>query len=229
MRRSVTRDCSKSQVLLSGPARGDRALPVRRLFALYVEGPSDLDILQVWARRLSPSLARVVERSAVILGGRRPARALEHFRRFALAGRDMRGVCVLDRDGRSRVPEPLSGDARLEFFTWPRRHIESYLLVPDAIRRCLHLPRGDTRVERVLREHIPGPCLEASAADVDAKRLLASRGPIAREFGCALSPAGIARCMRRDELHSDVLDLFERVRDGVGLRETQHHIVRRVP
>jgi hypothetical protein len=202
---------------------------VRRRFALYVEGPSDLDILQVWARRLSPSLARVVEHCAVILGGRRPARALEHFRESGLAGGDMRAVCVLDRDGQSRVPEPPSGDSRLEFFTWPRRHIESYLLVPDAIRRCLHLRRGDARVDRLLREYVPDACDEVSVAEVDAKRLLTSRGPIARKLGCTLSPAGIARCMRRDEIHSDVLDLFERVRDGVGLRETQQHVVRRIP
>jgi len=202
---------------------------VKSRFALYVEGPSDLDILQVWARRISPSLARVVDGCAVIMGGRQPARALEHFREFAPAGGDMRGVCVLDRDGGSRVPEPCSGDSRLEFFTWPRRHIESYLLVPDAIRRCLHLRRGDVRVSRLLREHISGDCEAASMAEVDAKRLLASRGPIAREFGHTLSPARIARCMRRDDLHSDVLELFERVSAGVGLHETQCHVVRRPP
>jgi hypothetical protein len=205
-------------VFVSDPVQIRRLSRSSACFALYVEGPSDLDILQVWARRLSPALARVVQHCGVILGGRQPARALEHFRELQLGPGEMRGVCVLDRDEQTPVQGVLSSsDARLEFFTWPRRHIESYLLVPAAIRRCLGLHPDDPRVARLLQRHIPDEGNEAGLAEIDAKRLLASRGPIARELGLTLSPAGIARCMRDEELHSDVISLFQRVREGVGL------------
>ena len=38
-------------------------------FFLYVEGPLDAEILRSWARRLSPHLARGLQRRFVILGG----------------------------------------------------------------------------------------------------------------------------------------------------------------
>ena len=185
-------------------------------FVLYVEGPSDCDILRTWARLISPRLSLELARSAVILGGRRPARAVEHFCSLLRAREAAwRGLCVLDRDGHARhVPgETPEG---LEFFTWSRRHIESYLLVPGAVRRCLGMPAEDPRLEGVLGD------LEALGSDevlrdVDAKRLLSSRSALARDRGASLSPARIARHMNRSELHPDILDLLDRVRDATGV------------
>ena len=49
-------------------------------FFLYVEGPRDADILRIWGRRISRRLARHLDSRIVILGGRRPERARDHFR-----------------------------------------------------------------------------------------------------------------------------------------------------
>ena len=179
-----------------------------RSFILYVEGPSDRSILREWCYRLLPSSARALFGGSVILGGRRPARALEHFRGEVGA----RALCVLDRDDGSASPTPPQEETGLEFFTWGRRHIESYLLVPGAIRRALNLREDDTRVERVLREHLPDGDDEDAYRDVDAKRLLGPNGVMAQVLGQPLPLGRIARVTREAELHTDVHALFDRLR-----------------
>ncbi len=182
-------------------------------FVLYVEGPSDCDILRTWARLVSPPLSRAVAESAVILGGRRPARAVEHFRVLSAdsgAGTGgVRGVCILDRDDHAG-DESAEAPQGLEFFTWPRRHIESYLLVPTAMRRCMRMSAGDPRLGEVLGD-LPRNGSEEGLRDLDAKRLLAGKSALARELGVPLSPARIARCMHRSDLHEDVLELLDRL------------------
>jgi hypothetical protein len=194
-------------------------------FVLYVEGPRDRDILKTWAHRLSPRLARDLAANAVILGGRRPARAVEHFRGLGGAGGGRRALCVLDRDHGTHAPE--SAEPGLEFYTWRRRHIESYLLVPSAIRRALRLNEHDPRVDRVFREHLPSVEDESAMAGIDAKRLLDARGPLARGLGVQLVPGRIARSMRETELHDDVLLCIERLRAVAGLLEPEHRVVER--
>ena len=182
-------------------------------FILYVEGPSDCYILRTWAGLVSRSLARQLSRSAVILGGRRPARAVEHFLELRAHGEEaagpLRGICVLDRDG--HVEDVAAGEPEgLEFFTWPRRHIESYLLVPVAMRRCMRMAPQDPRVGELLGD-LPRNGSEQALRALDAKRLLAGKSALARELGASLSPARIARCMNRSDLHGDVLALLDRL------------------
>jgi hypothetical protein len=205
-----------------GPVRGD--------FVLYVEGPCDRDILRVWARCLSPLLARALESSAVVLlGGRQPARALEHFRRLGGATAGVRGLVVLDRDHHSSEPDAAAvGEPGLELFTWRRRHIESYVLVPSAMRRALGLASDDSRAGRLLEDHLPDPGDEDAHRQLNAKRLLGSKGPLARRLGQDLSPGGIARCMRADELHVDVIELYARIREGLGLHDPTPQVLRRL-
>lgn len=197
-------------------------------FVVYVEGPRDRDILRMWAHRVSPPLARNLAANAVILGGRQPARALEHFRELARAGGDVRALCVLDRDHGTHAPlDAEAEEPGLGFYTWSRRHIESYLLVPAAIRRALRLDPHDSRVDRVLREHLPSPEDESAMAGLDAKRLLDARGPLARGLGVQLVPGRIARAMREAELHRDVLACLDRIREVAGLPATEHRFVDR--
>lgn len=179
---------------------------------LYVEGPRDADILEGWARAASVSLARAVREAAVILGGRQLARAAAHFTEASAVRPGLRGLCVLDRDGGLAAT---GGTAGLEVFTWSRRHIESYLLVPAAIHRALRLPEHDGRVFRLLRQHLPSQASESTLRDFDAKRLLAETGPIARGLGQRLAPGRIARAMRPDELHADVSGLLARLREAL--------------
>ena len=183
-------------------------------FALYVEGARDRDILRAWARRLSPSLGRAVSGSAVILGGRQPARAVAHLRELRAGGEPWRGLCVLDRDA---VParEPGPSEPGLDVFTWSRRHIESYLLVPAAIRRGLRISSDEPR-GRSLLKLLPDPTDEEALGEFDAKGLLGRNGPLAQAVG-RITPGRIARLMRPDEFHADVQALLSRMLAGFGL------------
>jgi hypothetical protein len=187
-------------------------------FVVYVEGPSDGEILGAWARRIAPRLSGELEASTVILGGRQPARAAEHLRERRRQQSETRGICVLDRDG-DGTPEP-AVEPGLEFFTWGRRHIESYLLVPDAIRRGLRIRDHDGHFARLMRAHLPDLDDEASLRELDAKQLLGRKGPVARFLSRPVAPGRIARAMRSEELHPDVRTLFTRIRQGLGLVES---------
>jgi len=188
-------------------------------FVLYVEGPRDQSLLAAWAHRMSPLLGRSLDAVTVILGGRRPARAAEHFRALCVTHTTARGLCVLDRDADDAPRPPPVVEPGLEFFTWGRRHIESYLLVPGAIRRSLKLPATDARVERFFRSELPASEEELGA--VDAKPLFASRGEFERLLGRAVRPIHVARAMHAGEIHADVLDVLARVRGGLGLGDAR--------
>lgn len=191
-------------------------------FVVYVEGPRDRDILGAWARRIAPRLSGELVASTVILGGRQPARAAEHLRQRRQEQPAARGICVLDRDG-YETPEP-AVEPGLELFTWGRRHIESYLLVPDAIRRGLRIRNHDGRFDRLMRVHLPDLDDEAALRELDAKQLLGRKGPLARFLSRPVAPGRIARAMRSEELHPDVRTLFARIQEGLGLVES-HPVV----
>ena len=187
-------------------------------FLLFVEGARDRGILEGWSQRLFPSLTRRLAHASVILGGRQPARAVEHFRRVSGGAGGARALCVLDRDDGS-APGPAGASAPgLEFFTWSRRHIESYLLIPAAIRRALRLPGAEARIERVLRDHLPALGDESAFRALDAKRLLGSNGVLPRALGCAIPLGQVARATRADELHADVHALFGRLNGELASR-----------
>jgi hypothetical protein len=153
---------------------------------------------------------------------------VEHFRGLREDGRSVRAVCILDRDEYHADLSSFSEEAGLEFYTWPRRHIESYLLVPRAIGRCAGLSSDDSRWGRVLREHLGENWEdEDSMRSLDAKRLLSPTGTLSKALGRPLSVGNVARAIRQEELHRDVLALFDRLRDGLGLARHPTRVVRR--
>ena len=200
-------------------------------FSIYLEGPRDRDLLRIWALRVSGDLAKAVESHSVLLGGRQPARAIDRHRRQCREYGTARALCVLDRDGLPEPAEAKSNEPGLEFFTWPRRQIESYLLVPEAILRCLAQPDTTGVIEQWIRDLVPDAGDEDAFRDMDAKRLLSERGPLRAGMKPAmlssLEPSRIARRMRATELHDDVRALLARLQAGCGLLEPEFHVIRR--
>ncbi len=189
-------------------------------FALYVEGPRDRDVLRSFAQRLSPELARAMDPCVRILGGRKPERAAALFDEWvdqaAEEARTVpRGLCVLDRDDPASLRDANPQHDRLEFVVWKRRQIESYLLVPGAIRRCVSNGRDHAMLGRVLDSALPAPDNERAFRDLDAKRVLGARGPIAGVLGRPLRPRDIVRNMSPVEIHADVKHVLGRVRDHI--------------
>jgi len=201
----------------TNPATHSTRQSLRQLI-LYLEGPQDRAILRAWAYRLLPSLGRELFGASVILGGRRPARAAEHFHSAGGMEAGLAGLCILDRDDGNQPP-PGSGVPGLEFFTWGRRHIESYLLVPAAIHRTLKASSGDERIRRALDAALPGSVDEAAYGQIDAKRLFEPNGALPRVVGQPISVQRVARATRAEELHPDVHRLFDRMREGLGVRD----------
>lgn len=184
---------------------------------LYVEGPRDRSLLEAWAWRVAPSVGRALPGITVILGGCQPLRAAEHFRGVRERIASARGLCVLDRDV---DPQPMPARAHepgLEFFRWSRRHIESYLLVPEAICRAARVPAGDRRRARWFERVLPAAEDESAFGELDAKPLFAHHGALQQLLGRPLRPVQVARAMRHDELHADVHGLLARLCTALGL------------
>ena len=184
-------------------------------FVLYVEGPNDRSILREWSYRLIPQLAGRLFDETVILGGRQPVRAAEHFHAEVDRRPNAQALCILDRDDEAHGALP-DCHANLVFFTWSRRHIESYLLIPEALHRVLGRSGDRDRMTRAFREHLPPPDDEDAHRELNAKRLLGKKGPLARALGRPLPLARIARATREPELHRDVHELFNYLRGKLG-------------
>ncbi len=149
----------------------------------------------------------------MILGGRRPARAVADFEKRGGVSAGYSGIVVLDRDDHAHPAGDGDGlaDAGLEVFVWSLRHIESYLLVPAAIRRMLGMAADDRTVERFI-ETGRRDVVEASPnGSLHAKRILGAGGLLSEALGAELRAGDIARAMRADELHSDVHTLLDRI------------------
>jgi hypothetical protein len=206
------------------------SVPADTRFVLYVEGPRDRSLLEAWARTLSYRLARALPPVTVILGGCQPARAARHFRDVRARSASARALCVLDRDlDDRRPPEGAAAEPGLELFTWGRRHIESYLLVPAAIRRSLRLPADDLRLDRFFRHELPASDDEAAYGELDAKALFAEHGELARLLGRPVRLAQVARVTRPEELHADVRALLGRLAEALGIREPATAVRRALP
>lgn len=144
----------------------------------------------------------------MILGGRQPARAVTDFRKRGGAAAGLAGLIVLDRDHHDQPPAA-PDESGLDLFVWSLRHIESYVLVPEAIRRLLRLAIDDQRIERFVADH----ALEGA----HAKHILGARGLLAELLGTDLRAGEIARAMRPEELHVDIHDLFRQIGSRAGL------------
>lgn len=203
---------------------------------LFVEGARDREILSSWARRTAPVLVRCIEQNSVIMGGRRPARALSEFQKRGGAQAGLRGLIVLDRDdldleGTAGSDHGALEEAGLEVFVWSLRHVESYLLVPAAIRRVLRLDADDPIVERALsilisaEETAKGASRGRSTSSVHAKRMLGAGGSLSEVLGVDLHAGEIARAMSADDLHPDVRALFDRIGTLSGLIEAGPEVV----
>ena len=98
-------------------------------WVLYLEGSTDLAILQAFARRLGrEDAARALDRAFVRYVGNQTRAARAHYHGLREAWPGLRGVALFDR--LDAVPPD---DALLPLLTWERREIENYLCSPAAL------------------------------------------------------------------------------------------------
>jgi hypothetical protein len=120
-------------------------------WVLYLEGSTDLAILQAFARRLDHPAAKLLERPFVYYVANRPQKARDHFFGLREAKADLVGFALFDH-----LDEELKKDAPLWETMWRRREIETYLCYPEVLEAYA--------AASAQAEH-PGPLFAAAEAE----------------------------------------------------------------
>jgi energy-coupling factor transporter ATP-binding protein EcfA2 len=97
-------------------------------WALYLEGPSDLAILQAFAETLDHPAAKHLERPFVHYVSNHPQKARDHYFGLREAKGDLHGVAIFDR-----LDKKLDTGTDLVELMWSRREIENYFCTEDVL------------------------------------------------------------------------------------------------
>ena len=103
-------------------------------WVLYLEGSTDLMVLQAFARRLGHQADNVLERPFVHYVGNKPMQARQHFYGLREACPDLRGFALFDR-----LSLPDNSTDVLEEHSWRKREIENYLISRKSLVRWVML------------------------------------------------------------------------------------------
>jgi uncharacterized protein YjhX (UPF0386 family) len=126
-------------------------------WVLYLEGSTDLSILQAFATTLNHDANKYLERPFVYYVGNQPSLVKNHFWGLKAAKLDLVGVAIFDR-----LDRDLPNDMGAQTLQWKRREIENYLclekvLLAYAIHDLpddLFKPAEASRREQIMRELI---------------------------------------------------------------------------
>lgn len=91
-------------------------------WVLYVEGSTDLAMLQSFAQKLAHPAKEVIERPFVHYVGNQPRKAQEHYYALREAKPDLVGIALYDR-----LDQAPPADPAIRHLTWRKREIENYL------------------------------------------------------------------------------------------------------
>ncbi len=118
-------------------------------WVLYLEGSTDLTVLQAFARRLGHEADGVLERPFVHYVGNQPMQARHHFYGLREACPDLRGFALFDR-----LNLPGGGNEVLEEHSWRKREIENYLCSRESVLRWVdaELPLFRSSMEEAIYE-----------------------------------------------------------------------------
>ena len=92
-------------------------------WVLYLEGSTDLAILQAFAEKLSHDAMDILERPYVHYVGNQPTEARKHFYGLREAKPDLVGFCLFNR-----ISDQLQTSPELIEYAWQRREIENYIV-----------------------------------------------------------------------------------------------------
>ncbi|PWR75534.1 AAA family ATPase [Methanospirillum stamsii] len=108
-------------------------LAERRDWVLYVEGSTDLAILQEFAKILNhKSLPYLTAPFIRYIGCNEPSEAQKHYYAMKEANKNLRGIALFDR-----LNKEIKKDPNLTIISWKKREIENYFAIPEVIVRFL--------------------------------------------------------------------------------------------
>lgn len=171
-------------------------------WVLYLEGSTDLAIMQTFAKRLNHEATSLLERAFVYyLEINKPSKAHDHFHGLREAKHDLVGVALFDRISAGKLKK----DKSLTTLMWKRREIENYLIPLDTLTAYARQGEGDAdQRERMMRETftlLVPPIALQNAADkwwVDTK---ASDDFLERLFDLYYEKLGLPNLLRKTNYH----------------------------
>jgi len=101
-----------------------------RGWVLYLEGSTDLAILQAFAERLQHASKSFLDQPFVHYVGNVPSKVRDHFFGLREAKGDLVGVAIFDA-----IPDELRDTGALRELKWRRRELENYLCYPETLMR----------------------------------------------------------------------------------------------
>ena len=171
-------------------------------WVLYLEGSTDLAVLQAFARRLGKDDAvRALERPFVRYVGNQPPAAARHFHGLREALPGLEGVALFDR-----LDSATPSDPSLEYLAWSRREIENYLCTKSTLEAY-------ARASAVAAESKP----LLTGAEVDRRQT--AMGEAIAEVGKALETLGKGSPWGDDVKASDefLTPLFKTYFEKIGI------------
>ena len=158
--RMDTRSRHQVKKALESIRMADYFIAQQKGWMLYVEGSTDLAILQKLAVRLDHKVKDFISAKVPVnyLGTNKPQEARDHFHGLREAKIDLVGFALFDRLDK----ELQTGSALVERM-WSRREIENYLVTPESLRAFVQLGlRSDDLVdeaERITRLEVLEGCI----------------------------------------------------------------------
>ena len=187
-------------------------------WVLYLEGSTDLTILQAFAKKLEHPASAILERPYVHPVGNQPKKAREHFYGLREAKTDLVGFCIFDR-----IEPELQTTPELREYKWKRREVENYLCQKEVLMAY---------AEAEAKKQGVGPLF----ANQFTNRWLCAMGEAIEEIENALATLGKASPWSPDiKVSDDFLNpLFDSFFKKLGLenrmRKTDYHrLVQYVP
>jgi hypothetical protein len=178
-------------------------------WVLYLEGSTDLAILQALAKKLEHPVQQELERPFVHYVTNLPNKARDHFFGLKEAKGDLVGFALFDR-----VDQALQEHAALKEYMWSRREIENYLSLPQVLLNYAESAAEDAGplfepAERRKRRDSMQDCIEdlvprAALRDladrwwIDTK---ISEDFLDRVFECFYKKLGLPNLMRKTDYH----------------------------
>ena len=183
-------------------------------WVLYLEGSTDLAILQAFAELLSHPAKEVLEQPFVHYVANQPPKAREHFFGLREAKSNLVGIALFDS-----ISSELDEHGSLLELKWRQREIENYLCFPETLLAF---------AERV--EDAPGPLFEPAIRD----RQKAAMRQAMDEVAGALRTLGRPDPFGPDVKASDdfLTPVFRKYFEKLGLRnlmqKTDFHVLARL-
>lgn len=178
--RMDTRSRHQVKKALESIRMADYFVAQQKGWMLYVEGSTDLAILQKLATRIGHKASSVLGSKVPVnyLGTNKPQEARDHFHGLREAKTDLVGFALFDRLDK----ELQTGGALVERM-WSRREIENYLVTPESLRAFVQLGlRSDDLVdvaERKTRLEVLDRCI---AELTNALKLMNKSDPFGRDI-----------------------------------------------